>query len=207
MIASSKRVSSPTGWPVATSHIRTDLSSEQVATRRPSGLNSAQVTGASCFSGGVSSCDLAASQSRAVPSKEAVTIRVPSGLSLATASSEPSGWRIGGAAGTGNRRCSRIDMANIAALESLGSFRKSVATRASACDDSPFWSIVSMAPHSRCATFSVNVALTCWARRHCHSAAVLPAIIANSSPAASPASQGLRWRHRQARSHTLTGRA
>ena len=51
--------------------------------RRPSGLNAAWFTVFSCFMGGAMGCPVEASQTRAVASKLAVTIRRPSGLNAA----------------------------------------------------------------------------------------------------------------------------
>jgi hypothetical protein len=59
------------------------LSSEAVATRVPSGLKAAALTGPLWPARTASGLPLAASHSRAVLSSEAVTMRVPSGLKAA----------------------------------------------------------------------------------------------------------------------------
>jgi hypothetical protein len=60
-----------------------------VTTRRPSGLNDANSTGCR---GGPRGWPVAASQSRAVPSKEAVSTRRPSGLNDAELT--PPAWLL-----------------------------------------------------------------------------------------------------------------
>ena len=63
----------PTGLPVSASHTRAVRSYEAVTTRRPSGLNSADLTRPSCFRGSPIGLPLSASHTRAVLSQEAVT--------------------------------------------------------------------------------------------------------------------------------------
>ena len=71
--------------PFVVSQSRPVLSPEAVTTRRPSGLNRAELTAPLCFMGWPTALPVAASHSRAVLSPEAVTTHRPSALNSADA--------------------------------------------------------------------------------------------------------------------------
>ena len=102
-----------TGAHVAASHTRAVPSLLTVTRRRPSGLNAAWTTPASCDNGGETGRPVATSHTRAVRSKLAVTTRRPSGLNAACLTSETclNGGETGWPVATSHTRAVRSKLA------------------------------------------------------------------------------------------------